>query len=348
MDRKIEKTPEKIVEGGELRFGTFEAPFRNVNLIDAPIFGGRAMRWRRRFRLKEWVGFFAAHPDIYFALLIQDSKYLSSSTFFAYDRRTGRLFEHMSAGAGSGVRLAESTWDNRSLVERRGHKMEFRHLLAKGRHEVQVEIEATKKAPAVRAELTFHEDLSKVRPLVVSLPVRPNHSMYTHKAPLPVEGVLRLGEEEFTLDPARDLATLDEHKAFYPYHTKWRWATFAGYDERGRVVGLNICDHITKEPEHWNENCIWAGGELSLLGPARFEFDTADTLKPWRITESGGQVEIDFYPEGRKTEKRNFLVASIDYSQQFGRFEGFLVDDAGERHAIEKYYGVAEKMDTRF
>ena len=179
------------------------------------------------------------------------------------------------------------------------------------------------------------------------MPAAPHHFMYTHKAPMPIEGYIQIGQEKFEYDQTRDLAIMDEHKAFYPHATDWYWASFAGFDEKGRIVGLNITDNFTySDQQNWNENGIWVGDKLSMIGLAKFDFDHDDPSKPWHITEENGRVDVEFIPDGRKTQKFNLLVASMDYYQQFGKFRGFIIDDTGEKHDIKNFYGPAEEYHT--
>ena len=95
--------------------------------------------------------------------------------------------------------------------------------------------------------------------------------------------------------------------------TKWRWASCAGHDEQGRIVGLNIADHQFENPEVYNENAIWNAGSLLRLGAATLEFDEQAPLLPWAIRDDAGRVDLRFEPEGRKVVNYHFGLVKIDY-----------------------------------
>ena len=158
-----------------------------------------------------------------------------------------------------------------------------------------------------------------------------------------------MGGRQIALDPSRDLAIMDEHKSVFPYHTIWRWATFAFHDATGRIVGLNIGDHETADNKSMNnENCIWLGNRISLIGNGEFELDKKEYMKPWKIRDKSGRVDVAFHPVVDKLEHINLFVAGIHYFQPYGRFTGHIAEDGGSKIPIENVFGVAEMMDTRF
>ena len=344
----IREPPKSIVEGGRIHIGAFRSPIRKMNFSEADIFSGPIMGRFWKFRLKEWVGFGFTHPKWYASMIIQDAKYLASSAFYLYNRETKKYIEGGLVKPSCSVRLATSHWNDYSKISGKGYYLEFIHNLDNGRHKISMEVAAAGKSPAIMADLILDEDLTCIQPLVVSLPVEPKHYMYTHKVPLAVEGAIHVGNETIEFDPSRDTANLDEHKAFYPYHTKWRWATFTNRDDKGRIIGVNLADHMFQDQERNNENCIWIDDKLVLLGCVNFDFDPHNPNNPWKIWDNAGYVELEFFPDGRKQEKHNFLLVGMDYYQVFGCFRGRITDSDGERHPVVDYYGVTEKMDARF
>ena len=87
--RKVETTPEKMVEkDGAINFGTFRTPFRNVNILDAPLYLPccKVPAFWKKFRLKEWQHFGIITPTHYFGMVIFDAKFMGVSFFYAYDR----------------------------------------------------------------------------------------------------------------------------------------------------------------------------------------------------------------------------------------------------------------------
>ncbi len=345
--RTLLETPDRIVENGKFNLGVFKSPFRNLNMLDAdPLMGGAAPRALRRLRLKDWQHYAVIHPDFYFGTVIFDAGITAKTFFFAYDRRTGKLHEQRRMLPPGAAKVAESLFDGRSSAKLPGYKLEYENHIDKGRHEIRADIAASKGIPALSGRFRALEDLSKVQPLIVSLPLGASSAMYSHKVVCPAEGELKVGGESVRLDPARDIALIDVHKAYYPRRFWWKWANFAAFDSKGRVIGANLTDNLIEDQRSWNECAIWHGPEISLLGPIKFEFDEADTKKPWRISDHDGRVELDFTPQGLKVEDLNLGVFKTHYRQPLGLFNGFLVDDSGEKHPVKDVFGVAEHMDS--
>lgn len=346
--REIRKTPESLVSlNGEPELGFFERPFKALHLdrAQAGLWPG-AKLWRR-FRTKEWVGFGIVHPDFYLSTMISNTKYLASGVVYLVDRRSGTLYEYEEPGLPFLVPVAGSTYGGVCRFSGLRIKLEFRFDLEAGRHRLSFDVAGRKDAPAIKGELNLRQDFAECAPLVASLPVVPKHHTYTNKALMPTSGELRIGTETIRYLPERDLANLDEQKGYYPYVTKWRWASCAGHDEKGRILGLNIADHQFENPSVYNENALWAAGELERLGAATLEFDEKAPLDPWTIRDADGQVDLRFMSEGRKRVNYQFGVIKIDYFQAFGRFSGLLRRADGTVLNYDSLYGVAERMFMR-
>jgi len=343
------ETPDRIVENKSIAHGVFRLPIRDMNFADAGPQGGRLNRLLWRWRLKEWLGFGIEHPDLVFTVFFQDAKYLSSSNVFVLNRRTNELIVHERAGLRGAAKVAANLYDDVSRHVAKGYYVECYSHVDAGVHIIRVEIDATRSKPGVSAEIILSEDLSRVQPLVVSFPLRRGYSIFTHKAPMPVSGRLEIGDKRIEYDPARDLALMDEHKSFLPYRTVWRWATFAGYDSKGRLVGANLGDHDTVEDQmQWNENCIWLEDKIFLLGAIDYDFDPKCYMEPWKIREVEGRAELTFFPQVDKVKNVSLGVLGMRYFQPSGYFKGFLMTDSGERIEIDNIYGVAEVMDARW
>lgn len=346
MERIIEAAPEHLVEDGHIFSGAFNQPVRDVNLLDADWY--RAARPFWRMRLKEWCGIGFTHPDWYLSVMIQDAKYLGSAAVFVYNRQTREFHQVAWSGPGHAVDVAPQQYDGRAFAGKHGFRMEFIHRLDEGRHDIHIDVSASRRHPAIKADLVLREDFDLMQPLVVSLPVGERHHAYTHKALMSIDGLLRVDGDTVRFDPARDVANMDEHKALYPYHTKWLWGSFGARLEDGRFIGVNLADHMFKDQHRNNENCVWIGNELFLLGMVHYDMNPAKPFDVWTIRDDDERVDLQFHPEGRFVQKANLLVAGIDYFQMCGTWTGVVREPSGLTHQIPSFFGVAERMDTRF
>ena len=191
------------------------------------------------------------------------------------------------------------------------------------------------QTPEVQADLAC---LMKATPLSVCLPVGRGRAMYSQKVPLPVEGTLQWGSRRIELAADQTTGIFDIHKAHYPHHTWWRWATLAGRDDRGSLVAINLTHNLVQD-DAFHENALWIDGELSLLPkPA---FDLAGDA--WTV-EAGDGTALRFDGDGERREDLDLLgLLRSRFRQRYGRFSG-----TAAGRAISGAWGLMEDHDSRW
>ena len=339
MSRLLE-TPDRAVVDGQVQFGRFTRPFRELNLLDAqcgiPRLGGL-----RSFRLKEWVHFALIHPDWYLSMAVVDVGFLVTSWLHVFDRRNRKAFEHVRKLPPCMFHAPANVWNHSAELKTRGYRVFVHNHLEQQVHRLSIEVRGKRSLPAVAGTVLLHEDPARTQPMVAMLPLGPNRPMFTHKSACPASGVLEIGGEKVELIPNRDVGLLDYHKAYYPRNTFWRWATFATIDATGNLLGVNLTHNVIKDDEQFNENCIWHGNSVSLPGAARFEIPK-DPMQKWKIRTTDGAVDLELTPQGLRKELVNLGFARTAYNQPYGLYSGTLVDSGGRKHAVEKAFGIAE------
>ena len=69
--RNVQFVPARMVEKDDsINFGTFRTPFRNANILDAPLYAFPVSGSWKNFRLKEWQHFGIITPTHYFGMVI--------------------------------------------------------------------------------------------------------------------------------------------------------------------------------------------------------------------------------------------------------------------------------------
>jgi hypothetical protein len=336
----LHETPEKAVINGQAQFGRFGRTFRDLNLLDAD-FGIPRLLALRRFRLKEWVHIAVVHDEWYLSLAMVDLGFLAASWLHLYDRRTGRAFEHERKLPPGRFHAPANVWDHSGRFEARGYRVLVHNHLEAQVHRFDIEVGERRGLPAVAGSLVLHEDPARTQPLSALLPLSANRPMFTHKSACPVSGVLDVGGESVYLTPDRTTGLLDYHKAYYPHHTFWRWATFAAIDAMGGILGVNLTHNVIRDDARFNENCIWHGNQISLVGPARFNIPR-DPRQPWTIRTEDGSIDLQLVPQGLRRERVNLGLVRSAYDQPYGLYSGTLTDSEGRRHNVEKVFGLAE------
>lgn len=329
------------------RLGVHETEFAEANLDQAWILWGglRIPPPLSRARLKQWQHFALVLPGLHIGLAVVDAGYLRTSWCHVVNRADGSHFEHRRMGPRLDLRVARGLWDGRTHALGRGYRAEIHNRLAAGEHRIQLAIAARRGRPAVEGALRCLHDLQGVQPLVAVLPVGEGRAMYTHKVPLPVEGTVRVGGRRFEARPEDSFVLLDVHKAHYPRHTWWNWATFVGRDAGGRVIALNLTRNVNRTDQVLNENVVWVDGRMERLGAARFAFDRQAPMDPWRLSTSCGAVALTFTPQtGRGENLRLGLVRSV-FKQLCGTFDG-TVQAGGRSIAVDGLFGLCEDHDS--
>jgi len=343
LKREITQTPESAVQGGRVNYGWFKTPFTDLNLLDCDNWGwqGRSPRALRAFRLKEWQHFAVIHEEAYVSIALVDAKFTANAWVCVFDRRSGKSIEHSRVAPLKRLEIPNELWDARFAFEAKGFRIAVHNHLDAQLHEIDIDIAGAGDLPAIRGNIRLTEDPAVTQPMITLLPIGPGRPFYTHKAPCPVSGEIAVGDRTINYSSERDLTLIDIHKAFYPRKTFWNWATFAGRDSSGRIIGVNLTRNVIDDERFGTENGIWCDNRLSLVGPARFDVP-ADAREPWKIRSLDQRVELNFVPEGLRSERINMVLARSRYVQPFGRFTGHLVDDHDERHVIDGVFGVAE------
>jgi hypothetical protein len=349
--RELRETPNRLVErDGSINFGTFRLPFREMNILDSPLYntGGRIPASWKRFRLKEWQHFGLIHPEYYLGMVIFDAKFLNVSFAYCYDRKRNLKVEHSRQTPGGTAKIAGQLYDDQCEFSRKDYYLNFKNRLDRGFHQLRFEIQASKRAPEMRGEIKVFEDLNSIEPLVQVSPINPFRPFYTHKVAAPAEGWAEVGGTRIEFQPGRDLALMDEQKTFYPYRSFWKWATAGGHNAEGRLIAFNLCQNMISSDEEANENCLWVDGKITLLRAARFSFDERDVLKAWKVVTSEGRVALDFQPQGERSERINFGFVLSDFHQPFGLYRGKLIEKTGKEHRVSGLFGLAEHHRTRY
>lgn len=332
---------------GSVNVGVFSAPFRTLNPREARFdwAGVDLPRALVQLRLKEFQHIGVIAPEFYFGIAIVDAQYLGAFFCYLVDRRSGELLEYKAQSLFGGRQLPANCWNDQGYFRAGGVDVVLLNQLDQGCYRIVGSVASRAGQPAVQIDLTCYHDLSKNEPLVAVMPFGENRVAYAHKAVMPTSGRIVVGERVVICDPATCLALLDEHKALYPRHQWWHWATFAGYDASGQTLAINLTHNGIADDERYNECAFWIDGALHLLAAARFTFDPTNHLMPWQIATTDGAVNLVFEPQGERKEDLDFGLAKSFFHQPYGLFKG-KVNVAGREIAIDRLFGLCEAHEA--
>ncbi len=356
--------PPQLVEDGHTHLGRFDGPLARANLLDARYHGlPRPLRW---LRLKEWQAFQIATRRLFVNVALFDAKVMALRQVKIYDRQTGTKYLAEQKLLPGTLDIADQLLDSVNQHRDGRGRLAFSNRMARGRAEIEVELEATAKHPAIRGALVVRIDEGASQ--VVSLPFRGTHadagrsthadagrathaggpSMYSHKGMFPVEGELTIGSETHRLTPTDALALLDDHKGYYPYVMQWEWVTSATFDARGRALGVNLTQNQCHDPAVNNENCAWIGDRIGRLPAVTFERQRArQSGERWLIRDAEGRVDVVFEPTVPGDVRVNALVVESRYRGPFGSLTGRVEPEGLEPIVIDGWFGMGEQFWLR-
>jgi hypothetical protein len=347
VQRGLLTATETLVTDGKFKFGTFSSQFRKVNPLDAekpldmwlpgPLLG---------FRLKEWQAFQLGNSRWFMLAVLYNAKVSALAQFIAYDKENKKKYLFEKVLPSWMIKVPDAIWDARQSYQDKNCRIELISQLGRGRFYINIQIRGYRGMPDTEAHFeAFHDD-GLVEPIVVSIPFGKNRGVYSHKCLMPMQGRLSIGDEKVEFLRQESFAIIDDHKGFYPYVMKYDWATAAGYNDRGQLIGFNLTDNQSLDPEKFNENCLWLDGKLNLLPPVKF--NRPDGVEgDWLIRDRYGMVDLVFKPETMGKIDINYLILKVKYRGPLGYCNGFIKDRSGNKVAINQYFGMGEDKYIR-
>ncbi|MEY3733903.1 MAG: hypothetical protein RL347_1262, partial [Actinomycetota bacterium] len=117
----------------------------------------------------------------------------------------------------------------------------------------------------------------------------------------------------------------------------------------GRVIGIQVGGAWT-DGTGSTENAVCVDGRIHYLpDDLRWEYDTDDWMRPWRITDPvGGRADLTLTPRHVRVERTQLGVLANDTHQAFGTWSGWMADDAGVRVMVDGITGWAEEVRNRW
>jgi hypothetical protein len=159
----------------------------------------------------------------------------------------------------------------------------------------------------------------------------------------PATGTLRVGERVFAIGDDEDAwGVLDVGRGRWPSEIVWNWGGGAGH-AGDHVVGIQIGAKWTAGTG-FTENGIIVDGRLSKIGnELEWSYDWDEPLRPWRVVDPGGQIDITLTPRFDKHGKAQGRKRSNETHQVFGTWSGRVVTDDGLAIEFDRLQGFAEE-----
>ena len=334
-----------IIGGGNrVNYGCIDEPvdfdYRDFALKD---FFGRevkGLRKRLSFHAFNYLGIIA--DDFLIGIAAVNLGYAQNVFAYLYHYRKGKIFDYSTIEPGWGpLRFPVNPDEYTIRLEKHGCSL----FIAKSHREGALSIDAAFGGRlAVRGNFPY--SLKSHKPLRVLNPAGPAHWVFTEKCSpiVPSHLTVELDGSPLPLDPKRTALLYDWSGGYMKRGSSWYWAAFAGLaGEKGKKqhrVGLNLAALVNES--FYPENAFWIDGVRTRVSRAIFDFDAADPMKPWRVFDEDGHIDITFTPMDERAEKINAVFVKSNFHQLMGTFKGTLRPAKGKALRFEGIRGFTE------
>ena len=237
-------------------------------------------------------------------------------------------------------------------------------------HDKKLEL-AFIKRPGTRAIRGTYQDFHEGKPLcadivleekagdtmVIATPWDQAHHFYYNQKIncMRASGEIRWGDRTLHLNPASDFGTLDWGRGVWTYDNTWYWGS-GNADIGGRAFGFNIGFGFGNTKAA-TENIFFVDGRATKLDDVEIcipgdvdlkDMESPHYMEPWTIHESRGRFEMTFTPVLDRAAKMDFKVIVSDQHQVFGRMNGYVLTDSGERIEVKDVLCFIEKVHNRY
>ncbi len=331
---------------GKPHFGRFSKPVNEINAKDTDYrtpLNKKAGKWKKHFHFKQFQYFGGISDELIFGCALADTAYIGSVFVYIYRITDQKMLTwQFKKPLAAGLSLSKRP-DNGVSVFRSGNKhIQMRYQLnSRGERRKILEIDFGRELQLM-AELFEQPDYEA---MALCTPCSINGWTYAQKtAALPVSGHVHCALGNFKLEEIACHGHHDFSAGYMRRETFWNWACFSGSmsinNKKNQNIGLNVSWGVNETG--FSENCFWINNSMYLLPQVQFKFERDDEYSTWRVTSENQQVDLRFVPEGMHKEKINVFMFASSFKQIFGRFNGYLINQDGQRFDIENLYGFVE------
>jgi len=320
-----------VNEKGLVDFGIYPYPIHEINsedfLLKTPM-GKPRSKFIKKLMVNQFFFIGINSPGYMAGLAIADLKYVTNGFFYIYDISNNKLVESTVIKPSSKKIYITS---NPEAFDAQFKTGKLVITMKDG------EIHAQSKDISVNVKL----DLKNRTPLRICSKAGYRGWVYTQKTlPVKAEGDIVIDKKKIDLDPDKTLVLMDWTKGFMRRKTFWHWASTATYLPDGRSFGFNLSCGVNETS--FTENFVMVDGNMTKVDMVNFSFDEQDLYKTWHITSYDKKINLLFKGKKDRSEKKNLLLATSNFTQLVGFFEGSVKLDNGETVEIRECPGWAE------
>ena len=298
---------------------------------------------RRKVRgaVKEWDFYQMLEGDMLLQMIIGHVSYIASFSATLINLKSGekRSFSHLRPLPLRSLGMPENP-ECPHVLQAEGHGFTMRFTVQEGRRLLRLD------APDAEIDVQFDTDPENDK-MVIATPLgKPNQFYFNYKENFyQGRGRAVIGDMSHTFTNSTGL--IDWGRGVWPFMHEWYWGN-ASAVINGRRFGFNIGWGFG-DLSRATENMFFLDGKVVKLGALTVENEEAsDRMRPWRFTDDAGRFSLTMQPFFDNFSETNFGIVHTYCHQIFGRFDGYVVADDGERFTIENMTAFCEHAVNRW
>ncbi|MGN1096375.1 MAG: DUF2804 domain-containing protein [Christensenellales bacterium] len=350
--REPVKTPDSIVENGQVHFGTFDAPFKNLNLLDCKKPCGKKMPdSMKKGRLVEWEAFEVHFDEGALISAVYNTGPMGFSIFVWYDKKEDKIYSWRNLVPKKKAKVAAQLIDDYCYCKTSKSEYRIDNDFLNGK--------AAAKGYSKGRSGSFEIDVKfeRVSPLANGvMPLAKNkdgsfrNALYSEKDFFKATGTITVNGKTYTSNE-RSVGIIDDHKGYYPFKAHYDWLTTMGVLNDGgkeRLFAFNLTRNQSVDQDSYNENVIWVEGESFPMPPVKFTHKNGKKkAKEWYVKDEKGLVDITFKINKVYYSPIHALVIDCYYALPYGYISGYVTDTNGKKYVVDGMLGIGEDKTTR-
>jgi len=345
------KTPDSIVENGKVHFGTFDSPFKNLNLLDTvkPC-GPKMPDFLKEGRLVEWEAFEVNMDEGSLISAVYKTGPMGFSIFVWHSNKDNKIYAWRNLVPRSKAYVAKQLINDKCYVKTAKSEYTILNDFANGKASAKGYTKG--KAGEFSIDIKF-ERISPlangVMPLARNKDGSLKNALYSEKDFFKATGNITLNGEVFQTNE-RSVGIIDDHKGFYPFFAHYDWLTTMGtiQDEgQQKYFAFNLTRNQSVEQDNYNENIIWCDNESFPMPPVIFKHkDNKLKADEWHIVDEKGLGLVDVTFKITNVFYMPIPVLCY-YALPYGKISGYVTDTNGKKYNLDGLVGIGEDKTTK-
>lgn len=343
--RRPVATPDSIVENGQAHFGTFDKPFKKLNMLDCKKPCGRLMPdFMKKSRLTEWEAFEVHLDQGALISAVYNTGPFGFSIFVWFDKRSKKIYSWRNIVPVKKAKVASQLVDDYCELNVKKSSYVIKNDLMNGKASAKGWSENRKSG-----KIEIDVQVERVAPISnVSIPFGENKPLYSEKDFFKATGYITVNGEKFETND-NSVAIIDDHKGYYPFFAHYDWLTTMGkceIDGQQKYFAFNLTRNQSIDQDNYNENIIWIEGASYPMPPVKFSKEKRKS-KVWTIRDEHGCVDLRYEIDNVFYMPIHLLVVDVYYALPFGRIYGYVKDTEGRKYTVDGMLGIGEDKTTR-